>query len=146
MLELVWSKAAWENAATARYGILAQHRELRRMLDRIESVAQAALEERSTGPDGVAVAVGELRSAMEIHLTFEESVLLPLMNAEAESGAARAQRLLNEHTQQRGTLAALHAEACAHPELPILAAKLAGLVAHLRGDMEEEERAVLGVV
>jgi iron-sulfur cluster repair protein YtfE (RIC family) len=146
MLELVWSTAARENTGTARYGILAQHQELRRLLDRIETVAQGALDGAPTGPDAVAVAVGELRSAMEIHLVFEESVLLPLMNADAEAGAARAQRLVNEHAHQRGTLAALHAEACAHPELPILAAKLAGLVAHLRDDMQEEERAVLGVV
>ncbi|HVT08463.1 MAG TPA: hypothetical protein VHO67_13470 [Polyangia bacterium] len=40
-------------------------------------------------------------------------------------------------------LAMLHAEACRHPELPTLAAKLAALASWLLADMEEEERALL---
>jgi len=40
-------------------------------------------------------------------------------------------------------LAALHQEACQHPELPTLAAKLAALTSWLMADMAEEERALL---
>jgi iron-sulfur cluster repair protein YtfE (RIC family) len=133
------------NAGPARYGILAQHRQLRRLLDSAQALAEAALDGKAAaGPEVVAAAIGELRSVMEIHLAFEENILLPLLNADPTEGAARAGRLLDEHARQRDMLAVLHAEACAHPELPMVAAKLAGLTKWLRADMEEEERSLLG--
>ena len=146
MCELAGSAdAVRTNAGTGRDGILAQHRQLRRLLDSAQALAEAALDgSAAAGPAVVAMAIGELRSVMEIHLAFEESVLLPLLNAAPPEGVARAGRLVDEHARQREMLAALHAEACAHPELPMVAAKLAGLTSWLRADMEEEERSLLG--
>jgi hypothetical protein len=80
---------------------------------------------------------------MEVHLAFEESVLLPLLRDDLPVGPQRAERLLEEHKMQRGSLAAVHQEACAHPLLPMLAAKLAFLTSWLLADMEEEERCLL---
>jgi iron-sulfur cluster repair protein YtfE (RIC family) len=129
---------------TARYGILAQHRQLRHLLDSAQALAEAALDGKAgAGPEAVATAIGELRSVMEIHLAFEEDVLLPLLNADP-AGLARAGLLVDEHARQREMLAVLHAEACAQPELPMVAAKLAGLTRWLRTDMEHEERSLLG--
>jgi iron-sulfur cluster repair protein YtfE (RIC family) len=92
----------------------------------------------------VASAVGDLRSAIEVHLTFEERVLLPLLDAAPPAVAPRrGERLRQEHRQQRDMLAALHREATAHPGLPTLAAKLAFVTSWLLADMEEEERSML---
>jgi len=137
--------AARTNTGAGRDGILAQHRQLRGLLDGAQALAEAALDGKATaGPEAVAAVIGELRSVMEIHLAFEESVLLPLLNADPTAGRARAGRLVDEHARQREMLTLLHAEACAHPELPMVAAKLAGLTRWLRADMEEEERSLLG--
>jgi hypothetical protein len=91
----------------------------------------------------VASAIGDVRSAMEIHLKYEESVLLPLFRDDLPLGPERADRLVDEHHRQRAMLAALHKEACDHPELPTLAAKLSALTSWLLDDMVEEERSVL---
>jgi hypothetical protein len=58
-------------------------------------------------------------------------------------GPQRAERLADEHVRQRAMLAALHGEAGRHPELPILAVKLAALTTWLLDDMVEEERSLL---
>ena len=79
--------------------------------------------------DSVASAIGDIHSALEVHLTFEEKVLLPLLGNDPPAGPLRASRLQNDHARQRENLAALHREASAHPELPTLASKLAFLAA-----------------
>jgi hypothetical protein len=131
------------DAGTARRGILAQHVHLRDLLERAHALAEARLEGDAAVPDAVASAVGDLRSAMEVHLTYEESVLLPLFRDDLPLGPERADRLVDEHHRQRAMLAALHQEASHHPELPTLAAKLAALTSWLLEDMDEEERSVL---
>jgi hypothetical protein len=73
----------------------------------------------------------------------QQRVLLPLLGDDLPLGPPRAERLLDEHRRQRALLATLHAEACAHPELPTLAAKLAFLTRWLLADMAEEERCLL---
>jgi hypothetical protein len=131
------------DAVTARRGILAQHVHLRDLLERARAAAEARLDGDTSIPDAVASAIGDVRSAMEVHLTFEEAVLLPLFRDDLPLGPERAERLVDEHLRQRMMLAALHKEACHHPELPTLAAKLAVLTSSLLTDMDEEERSVL---
>ncbi len=128
---------------TARRGILSQHVHLRELLGRAQAVAEARLEGDTAIFDAVASAIGDVRSAIEVHLAFEEAVLIPLFRDDLPLGPERAERLLEEHARQRGMLAALHNEACRHPELPTLAAKLAALTSWLLADMAEEERSVL---
>jgi hypothetical protein len=131
------------DAGTARRGILWQHVRLRQLLERAQALADARLDGDVAVPDAVASVIGDLRSVMEVHLTFEESVLLPLFRDDLPLGPERAERLIDEHLRQRAMLAALHKEACHHPELPTLAAKLAALSSWLLTDMAEEERSVL---
>ena len=106
-------------------------------------MAEAALDGKPPSEDAVASAVGDIRSILEVHLSFEETVLLPLLRDDLPIGPQRADRLLDEHTRQRASLAALHDEARAHPELPTLAAKLAFLTEWLLADMAEEENCLL---
>lgn len=144
MIELGWSAPARRvDAGTARRGVLSQHECIRNLLERARLLAETALDGRAPSPDAVASAIGDIRSTMEVHLAFEEAVLLPLLRDDLPIGPQRAERLLDEHERQREVLAGLHKEACAYPELPTLAAKLAFLTAWLLADMAEEERCLL---
>lgn len=131
------------DAGTAREGILWQHVRLRHLLEHAQALAEARLDGDVAVPDAIASAIGDVHSVMEVHLTFEESVLLPLFRDDLPLGPERADRLVDEHHRQRAMLAALHKEACHHPELPTLAAKLSALTSWLLTDMDEEERSVL---
>lgn len=131
------------DAGTARRGILAQHAHLRDLLQHALHLAEARLDGDTAAPDAVASAIGDMRAAMDVHLTFEEAVLLPLLRDDLPVGPQRADRVVDEHVRQRAMLAALHKEACLHPELPTLAAKLAAMASWLLADMSEEERALL---
>jgi len=123
-------------------GILEQHERIRALLDTARAVAEAALDGAPPAADAVAGAIGDIRTTMDVHLAFEESVLLPIYRADPPDGRERAARLVGEHARQRAILARLHGEARAHPELPVLAAKLAFLNTWLLADMVEEERAL----
>jgi hypothetical protein len=144
MIDLGWSAPPGRvDARTARRGILWQHQRIRVLLEHGRVVAEAALDGDAASEDAVASAVGDIRSILEVHLSFEETVLLPLLRDDLPIGPQRADRLLDEHTRQRTSLAALHDESRAHPELPMLAAKLAFLTEWLLADMAEEEHSLL---
>jgi hypothetical protein len=131
------------DAGTARESILGQHRRIRALLEHARAVAEAALDGAAPAPDAVASAIGDIRATMEVHLTFEEKTLLPILRDDPPLGPERADRLLDEHRRQRQTLGTLHHEAGVAPALPMLAAKLAFVTAWLLSDMEEEERSLL---
>jgi hypothetical protein len=144
MIDLGWSAPATRLDAGAACGaILAQHERIRVLLDRARGVAEAALDDRAPSADAVASAIEDIRTILEVHLAFEEKALLPILRDDPPLGPERAGRLLDEHGRQRETLATLHREACAFPQLPILAAKLAFLTEWLLADMLEEERSLL---
>jgi hypothetical protein len=144
MNELGWSAPSRPvDAGSARRGVLWQHEQIRALLERARGLAEAALEGAPPQPDAVASAIGDIHSTFEIHLTFEEKVLLPLLADDLPNGPVRADRLREEHTHQRELLATLHREARAFPELPMLAVKLAFLTTWLLADMDEEERSLL---
>ena len=144
MIDLGWSAPPKRlDAGVACGAILAQHRRIRDLLAKARAVAEAALDERAPSPDAVASAIGDIRATMEVHLAFEEKTLLPILRDDPPLGPQRADRLLDEHSRQRATLATLHREACAFPDFPILAAKLAFLTEWLLADMNEEERSLL---
>jgi len=131
------------DAGTARRGILAQHAQLRDLLRHALALADARLDGDASMAEPVASAIGDMRASMDVHLTFEEAVLLPLFRDDLPVGPQRADLIVGEHHRQRAMLAALHKEACQHPELPTLAAKLAEMASWLLADMAEEERALL---
>lgn len=144
MVHLGWTAPVERvDAGPACKGILWQHERIRSLLERAREVAEAALDGHYPTPDAVASAVGDIRSTMEIHLAFEERLLIPLLRNDLPVGPQRADQLLDEHKRQRKVLATLHDEARAAPELPTLAAKLAFLTSWLLADMAEEERCLL---
>lgn len=144
MINLGWSAPTHRlDAGTARGAILAQHERIRGLLDKARAVAEAALDGHPPSADAVASSIGDIRTTMEVHLAFEEKSLLPILRDDLPLGPARADRLLDEHRRQRETLMTLHTEACAFPQLPMLAAKLAFLTEWLLADMNEEERSLL---
>jgi hypothetical protein len=143
-IDLGWAAPARRlDAGTARQSILSQHEHLRGLLARAGSVAEAALDGQPPSADAVASAIADVRTSIEVHLTFEEKALLPLLRDDLPLGPERADRLLDEHARQRQTLATLHREACAFPTSATLAAKLAFLTSWLLADMAEEERSLL---
>jgi iron-sulfur cluster repair protein YtfE (RIC family) len=125
--------------STARRDILGQHQRIRVLLEAARKLAEDALDGDSAARGRIAAAIADVRTTMERHLAFEEVVLLPILRDESRRGWRRAEQLLNEHTRQRATLAALQSDADAHPELPELAAKLVSLAETLLADMAEEE-------
>lgn len=144
MTALGWSAPRRKvDAGTALRRILWQHNRIRALLAHARAVAEAALDGDPSPPDVLVSAIGDVRSIMEVHLAFEEVVLLPLLRDDPPTGRERADRLLDEHSRQRAVLASLYREARAHPELPTLAAKLAFLTSWLLADMAEEERCLL---
>src|SRR5678815_4420508 len=87
MIELGWSAPARRvDAGTARRGILWQHQRIRALLERARTVAEAALDGEAPSPDAVASAVGDIHTTMEVHLAFEEHVLLPLLRDDLPVG------------------------------------------------------------
>lgn len=145
MTNLGWvAEARHVDANAATQAILSQHERIRAFMSQARAVAETALEGRASSADAVASAIGDIRATIEAHLAFEEQVLLPILRIDdILVGPGRAERLLEDHKNQRAMLAALHREACASPGLPLLAAKLAFLVSWLLKDMDEEEKALL---
>jgi hypothetical protein len=137
MTDLGWSAPTKRlDAGTAREAILAQHHRIRALLGRARSVAEAALDGAPPAPDAVASSIGDIRTIMEVHLAFEEKSLIPILRDDLPLGPTRADRLLDEHSRQRETLATF-------PNCAILAAKLAFLTEWLLADMNEEEHSLL---
>jgi Hemerythrin HHE cation binding domain len=140
MIDIGWSAPIQRlDAGSARRGILWQHQQIRVLLEKGKAIAELALDGAVPSSDAVASTIGDLRATMEVHLAFEEKVLMPLLADDLPLGPQRAERLLDEHRRQRETLATLHREARAHPALPTLAVKLALLTSWLLADMDEEE-------
>jgi len=127
------------DAGAARRGVLWQHDRIRGLLEKARAVADARLGGEAL-PEAVAEAISDLHSAIEVHLAFEEAVLLPLLREDLPEGPARAERMLDEHQRQRRMLDSIHREAYDHPALAALAVKLGFLAAWFLADMAEEER------
>jgi len=130
--------------AEIRERIRADHQALRPLLWAVAQLARRV----QAGEDG---AVEPLRARgvalhdrLEEHLGLEDRILLPLVRRSAGDGAARAERLAREHTEQRllldYILGRLRDER--RPSL-VLGRELLGFVDLLLEEMAEEEREVL---
>jgi hypothetical protein len=140
MTALGWSAPATSiDAQTARDSILRQHEEIRSLLERARRVADATLDGFAASADALVSVIGDIRASVEVHLVFEERVLLEILREDFLRGPERALYLLDDHRRQRALLAKLHREATAHPELPTLAAKVAFMTSCLMEDMAHEE-------
>jgi hypothetical protein len=139
-IDLGWTAPTQRlDAGAARRGILWQHERIRGLLEKARAVSDARLG-GAASPEAVADAVSDLHSTIEVHLAFEEAVLVPLLREDLPDGPARADRMLDEHQRQRQMLASIHLEAYHHPELSTLALKLGFLASWFLADMAEEER------
>lgn len=144
MPEAIWTVPNHRvDAATARRTILVQHQRIRVLLAHAQQVAERSLDQEPQPADAVASAIGDIHATLDVHLRFEERVLIEILEDDLPLGPKRAERLREEHAKQRATLAHLHDEAKAGPQVPMLAAKLAFLTSWLLDDMEEEERTLL---
>lgn len=144
MGEHIWQAPSHRlDAEHARHAVLAQHREIRNLLERASQTADDSLTGQPRSADAVASAIGDICMTLDVHLTFEEKVLLPILEMDLPLGPDRAQRLREEHAQQRALLRSLHAEAITSPGLPTLSVKLSRLVDWLLRDMAEEEEHLL---
>lgn len=144
MTEPIWIVPSHRiDAGTARRSILIQHQRIRALLAHARELAERALDQEALPADAVASAIGDIHATLEVHLRFEEKVLIEIWSDDLPLGPARAERLKDEHARQRATLAGIHEEAKAGPQLPMLAAKLAFLASWLLDDMDEEERTLL---
>jgi Hemerythrin HHE cation binding domain len=139
-IDLGWTAPARGlDAGAARRGVLWQHDRIRGLLEKALAVADARLGGEATA-EAVADAIGDLHSTIEVHLSFEEEVLVPLLREDLPEGPSRVDRMLDEHQRQRRMLASIHREAHNHPQLPALAVKLGFLASWFLTDMAEEER------
>jgi hypothetical protein len=139
-IDLGWTAPARRlDAGAARRGVLWQHDRIRGLLEKARAVADARLGGEGTA-EAVADAIGDLHSTIEVHLSFEEEVLVPLLREDLPEGPSRVDRMLDEHQRQRRMLASIHREAHNHPQLPALAVKLGFLASWFLTDMAEEER------
>jgi hemerythrin HHE cation binding domain-containing protein len=144
MMESIWDVPSQRmDAAAARRSILIQHKRIRTLLARAGEIAERALDQEALPENAVASAIADIHATLEVHLTFEEKVLVDIFNDDLPLGPIRVARLRDEHARQRATLVGLHAEAKAGPRVPMLAAKLAFLTNWLLDDMIEEERTLL---
>jgi iron-sulfur cluster repair protein YtfE (RIC family) len=115
MINVSWCAPAGRlDAETARQRIHGQHDQIRGLLDRARAVAELALDGRPPAPDAVASAIGDIRATMTVHLTFEENVLLPILDDDVPLGPERGRRMVDEHKRQRAML-----EACTERPLPV---------------------------
>src|SRR6476659_3837842 len=101
MIDLGWPAPERRvDAGTALRGILWQHQRIRTLLNEMRAVAEAALDGEVRSLNAVASAIGAVRSIMEVHLAFEEAVLVPILRDDPPLGPQRADRLLDEHARQ----------------------------------------------
>ena len=147
MNDLGWHRPSRAiDGPTALRSILAQHRQIRGLLDRARQIGDNALEQEGGLSDVVASTIGDLRTAFEVHMSFEETVLPPVFERLGASGARRTHELVADHENQRAMLHAIHREAMLAPNLPILAVKLTFLACWLLSDMADEERTLRAVL
>ncbi|MDH3202204.1 MAG: hemerythrin domain-containing protein [Myxococcales bacterium] len=122
-----------------RQKVLTQHREIEQMLSELE-VGARQLREGEQEADRVKRAAYALRGILELHMTFEETHMVPAISEADGFGPERARHLHAEHAEQRAHLDRLvHAilDARAPTEIEKGVADLAQM---LRKDIEEEEK------
>jgi iron-sulfur cluster repair protein YtfE (RIC family) len=130
-------------ASHARSRILSDHAVLRELLRRVASHARAASEEETHRPR-VRDALAELRAKLEAHLSFEEAVLVPLLETADAWGQVRVADMAKDHAGQRALLVALTEDAGdGARSMTALAEELVWFVECLERDIRDEEEKLL---
>ena len=145
MIDLGWTAPERRvDAGTALRGIFWQHRNIRTLLHEMRAVAEVALDGKAPSPNAVASAIGAVRSIMEVHLAFEETVLRADSSRSILRWGRSARLDCSMSMRARGPRSQrFTARRRAYPELEMLPAKLAFLTEWLLADMAEEEKSLL---
>lgn len=122
-----------------RERVLEDHSRLRRHLTRLEELANSVRDQ----PEKVEVLRGEaeaLLTRLHAHMRWEESWLLPALRCADAWGRERAERLVDEHSEQREILDIVVEQLWdGERSAALMARDLVRLVGLLREDMEAEE-------
>lgn len=129
--------------ARVRTDVLAQHGELRELLENALAATTAGLLQQGPEAAQLAESVRQLRRRFRAHLAFEERALVPILSTDEMWGPERAQGLLDEHNRQRAELDTLIEGITAGWDRERLALTLRSLVVDLLRDMTEEECGLL---
>jgi len=128
-----------------RNRILEQHAELRGMLDEISDLADRFQAEGETVGEALRERGLELYARFEEHLGFEDRCLAPALRVAHAKGVEAANRLANEHAEQRQLLRYLldRLKNQRQPTL-LVVRELQSFAEYLRQDMAHEEEKLLG--
>lgn len=130
--------------AEIRARILADHDEIRDVLDEIDRLRQRFEQDGSdVGEEIRRVGVG-LIEVFAVHLDLEESLLLPVLQTVPERGEQMAARLAHEHKEQRELLDYLmnRLEQSTRPTT-LITRELGAFASYVRADMDHEESTIL---
>ena len=129
-----------------RSEILAEHDEMRKLLDQVEALATrfelASDEEPELGAQlhehGLA-----LYGRFGAHLDREQSLLEPVFERRGAQGERMARRLATEHHEQRELLRFLLKRLASQPPTTLIAHELRHFAKFLRFEMRQEEERLL---
>jgi hypothetical protein len=121
-----------------RATILAQHRTLRIVIDSARGVSQALVDGDELGIVSLPYIIVALDRALLGHVTLEEQLVLPLLEADPWCGPGAAEFLRTSHTQVRREMAALRTAGA--QQAITVAHRLRALSAVLCTAMAEEEQ------
>ena len=142
-LRLAHDKGEPLDPEIARQTVLTQHKAIRELLDEAQSISQAALAGDAQAALRMPALFHRVRLTLDSHLAFEESVLLPILEADLPLGPQRAQALQREHQRQRRELLRMQDAELVTWAGEGLASGLRQLVREFLVDMIEEERVLL---
>lgn len=127
------------NPAAVRATLLAQHGQLRELFDQAQTLARR----READPEdaaGLDELLAEIGRVFEAHNRYEEAILRPMLLALDGLGAARVDRMLEEHAGEHRAFAEHLATEAARS-----AAALSDFVEEVEAHMAAEERVFLNV-
>jgi len=132
---------AGPSASEIRDRVLADHRVLRGMLDRVEMHARKVLQGKKSAENELFAQAQALDERLRGHMELEEELLAPALREADGWGAARVERFHEEHARQRQIMDGAWGSGTNAERSALEFALIAwGFVRLLREDMAEEER------
>ena len=115
--------------------LIAQHDGLRAIMDHCEDLADSLDGHPDGDPEPLLREIAKLRIAFDVHNTFEERLLRPVLLAHDTHGSIRVDRMVEDHVEEHRAVRAQLAS-------PTTAA-LRDVIETLRAHLEAEERYLL---
>jgi iron-sulfur cluster repair protein YtfE (RIC family) len=112
--------------------LTAQHDALRTLMDECEGLVAHLEADPSADPAPLTGALARLRVSLDVHNTFEEELLRPLLLARDPHARARVERMVADHTEEHATISMRFVSPAA--------AEVRDLIETLRAHLEAEER------